>query len=617
MPLYDESASEERSHVEGTDTMRPEESKRWYARIRWWGWTLIALAAILASLAGVYGVQAMQIKKHEYAAINVVKSALTYERFSDPEALMADVQRETESARSIAHNGWWNALASMPGLGADIGALQHVTDILNDLALQTLPEYARAFRQVDVKSMFSEGALNAQPLVDVTPALKSANMSLSQRLREYRSVSCPRLGVLASAFRAGEKALESADRYASMLTDTVLPNVQQWLGYDGKRTYAVLAMTPAEMRGSGGLVGAVGTVAVDHGRIHIGEFQNNSDFSEKKATNVNKDEYALYQLDGPLHLRYDVRDVTNAPSTQRVAQLFENIWKQSEMGKNTDLSGVILADPVVVQSLVKASGDVVLTDGKVLTGSNTAEYLMNTVYLERPSTETNQVFGEVAKICVSRLTSHLNTGTLKTLLKDLNMLTRYRHLAAYSFNPALEKVLAEFGLTATVPNKTTEPEIGIYTTEKNPSKMDWYVKRSTTIQQINCESNAAAYHVEYTISNTVTWDEVDTLPPYISSYTKKYPQRKGMSMETIVFYPPAGGRLSNFSVEGGGSVPTTGALEWRQIYHTFVELQPEQTVTYSFDVNVSKDAVQKLEVDETPSGNETNNIRYAYLCPVG
>ena len=114
----------------------------------------------------------------------------------------------------------------------------------------------------------------------------------------------------------------------------------------------------------------------------------------------------------------------------------------------------------------------------------------------------------------------------------------------------------------------------------------------------------------------LTEEEKEELSSYVTGDWGAYPDRGGSGMETIIFYPPAGGQLKDFSVTGGGSVPTTGALEWAEVFHTYVQLRPGQTVTYSFDAVVSEDATQKLEVDETPTGQEAADVKYTYLCPV-
>ena len=46
------------------------------------------------------------------------------------------------------------------------------------------------------------------------------------------------------------------------------------------------------------------------------------------------------------------------------------------------------------------------------------------------------------------------------------------------------------------------------------------------------------------------------------------------------------------------------------------QVQPESTVTYSFDVTVSPDATTKLGVDETPTTSSKPDVTYTKLCRV-
>ena len=91
----------------------------------------------------------------------------------------------------------------------------------------------------------------------------------------------------------------------------------------------------------------------------------------------------------------------------------------------------------MVQALVKATGDIKLPNGTVLTGSNTAEFLMNTVYKDYLD-ESDAYFGIVAKECVSKLMSQMDMKTIATLAKDVISLSHQRHFSMYSFNESLE-----------------------------------------------------------------------------------------------------------------------------------------------------------------------------------
>ena len=168
-----------------------------------------------------------------------------------------------------------------------------------------------------------------------------------------------------------------------------------------------------------------------------------------------------------------------------------------------------------------------------------------------------------------------------------------------------------------MPLDEAKPEIGIYITENNPSKMGWYIKRSTKITQLDClEDGPAKYHVEYTIRNTMTDEESKTLPWYITGARSEFPDSQGTSFEKIVFMPPAGGTMSDFEVTGNGADPVADSLNYRLIYTTITQVQPESEVTYSFDVTVSPDAKRKLGVDETPTASEKPDVTYVKQCPV-
>ena len=589
----------------------------WYRRIRWWGWILIAIAAVIVVFFGAVGTQALLVKHHEEAAITVVKNAVKQNRLNDLDGVIADVQKETRAAKDITNGGLWSFTEKIPGIKGSMRVVRMMTDVVDDMAQETAPKYADAIKQIDVKSMYKNGHINVEPILKALPELETAARSLQRNTEAFDKIPVPRIGIVADTLIDSRTQLDAINKYVQDGTFEYAPKLPEWLGYEGKQTYAVLAVTPAEMRAGGGLIGAVGTVTITDGAVEIGDFVSNLDFAggDITATNVTTDESLLYQQKGPLHLSYDVRDIANSPDNARAADMFRNIWERTETGKDTELNGVVFADPLVVQALVRVLGDVTLPDGTVLNGSNTADFLINTAYREYDYRETDAIFGTVAEACVKRLMGDLQKGKIVSLASQMIELGKNRHLSVYSFDPTLEKLFSDMELTSTLPLDETEPEVGIYFTENNPSKMGWYLKRSTTITQLDCgEQGPAKYHVTYTIKNTMTKEESMTLPEYITGMP--YAQSKGAGMERIVFMPPAGGAISNFEVTGNSGTPVADSLNYRLIYTTLTQVQPESEVTYSFDVTVSPYAMQKLGIDETPTTSEKPSVTYTKLCRV-
>ena len=593
--------------------------KPWYRRIRWWGWILIAIAAVLVVFAGTVGTQALLVKHHEEAAIAVVKDAVKERKLNDLDGVVADMQKQTRAARNITNGPLWSFTEKLPGIKGSMRVVRMMTDVVDDMAQDTAPKFVDAAQTIDAKSIYKNGRINAEPIVEALPELETAAQSLQRYTEEFDRIPTPRIGIVANTLNSSRGMLDRANYYMQAAVDEYIPNLPTWLGYKGKQTYAILAMTPGEMRASGGLIGAVGTVTIDKGKIEIGDFEANTKFAGDGITarNLSEDENRLYREEGPMSLNYDTRDIANSPDTVRVADYFKAIWNQTKMGKDTELNGIVLADPLVVQSLVKVLGDVKLPNGTVLTGTNTADFLINTAYKDYPAEETDALFGTVAKACVQRLMGDLDAGKMAKLASEMFTLAHNRHLAVYSFDPTMQQIFWDTELTPTFPLDEAKPEIGIYITENNPSKMGWYIKRSTKITQLDClEDGPAKYHVEYTIRNTMTDEESKTLPPYITGIRSEFPDSHGTSFEKIVFMPPAGGTMSDFEVTGNGADPVADSLNYRLIYTTITQVQPESEVTYSFDVTVSPDAKRKLGVDETPTASEKPDVTYVKQCPV-
>jgi hypothetical protein len=184
-----------------------------------------------------------------------------------------------------------------------------------------------------------------------------------------------------------------------------------------------------------------------------------------------------------------------------------------------------------------------------------------------------------------------------------------RHLSIYSFNEQQEQIIQKAGFTAQPPRDETHPAVGIYLTEQNPSKMGWYLKRSAKIQSLGCNATGeCTYHVEYTLTNTITEQEAKDLTWYI---TGNNPDNTGKAQEKILFYPPAGGEISNLVLLNGAAGDIKpDVLNGDKIYKTYLQLVPGQQAIYSFDVTTAPSAKAKLVIDQTPLGTAGTDVVY-------
>lgn len=584
-------------------------------RRRVWPWVVGILTIVVLTLAavGVMGFQlfkqAKQVQAHENSAIAMLSkfSSGDAETLANAGDILPQIVHETQQAQDIAHGGLWNTAAKMPFIGSDISTVQGMTAAINDIVQDSIPQFVNVLKTLnDAQIANGDNGVNLQPIIDAVEPLKKANASFQQQVRDYDALPTPSISMIRSAYDKGETQLNDLADRVNALSNTfqILPTL---LGDGQQRTYAVMAMTPSEMRSSGGLIGSVGELVTSNGTVHIGDFRSNGDYLPFGIGDHSADMKRVFTDEGPLHMSFDIRDLAVFPNTADSAVAMQSVWNRTPWGQNTPLDGVIMVDPVFLQQLIAINGNVTLPDGTVLTGENTAEFLMNTVYQKYPENETDALFGVVAGQAIKSMFSHMDMGKLYKTGEMLGTMAKSRHFTMYAFDERAEQGIQAAGFTGQTPSSETDPSVGIYLTEQNPSKMGWYVKREAKIQRVNCD-DGDLYHVEFMVHNTMTEEEAKSLPWYITGNNS---DNTGKAMEKILFYAPQGGSISNLMQLGGkvDAVKET-TIDGVNAYETYVQVNPGQIATFTFDVRVSTKATAPLTIDQTPMGWVDDGITY-------
>ncbi|MDY3689454.1 MAG: DUF4012 domain-containing protein [Bifidobacterium pseudolongum] len=584
-------------------------------RRRVWPWVVGILTIVVLTLAavGVMGFQlfkqAKQVQAHENSAIAMLSkfSSGDAETLANAGDILPQIAHETQQAQDIAHGGLWNTAAKMPFIGSDISTVQGMTAAINDIVQDSIPQFVNVLKTLnDAQIANGDNGVNLQPIIDAVEPLKKANASFQQQVRDYDALPTPSISMIRSAYDKGETQLNDLADRVNALSNTfqILPTL---LGDGQQRTYAVMAMTPSEMRSSGGLIGSVGDLTTSNGTVHIGDFRPNGDYLPYGIGDHSADMKRVFTDEGPLHMSFDIRALAVFPNTADSAVAMQSVWNRTPWGQGVPLDGVIMVDPVFLQQLIAINGNVTLPDGTVLTGENTAEFLMNTVYQKYPENETDTLFGVVASQAMKSMFSHMDMGKLYKTGEMLGTMAKGRHFTMYAFDEHVEQGIQAAGFTGQTPSSETDPSVGIYLTEQNPSKMGWYVKREAKIQRVNCD-DGDLYHVEFMVHNTMTEDEAKTLPMYITGNNSN---NTGKAMEKILFYAPQGGSISNLMQLGGkvDAVKET-TIDGVNTYETYVQVNPGQIATFTFDVRVSEKATAPLTIDQTPMGWVDDGITY-------
>ena len=285
-------------------------------------------------------------------------------------------------------------------------------------------------------------------------------------------------------------------------------------------------------------------------------------------------------------MSFDIRDLAVYPDTSRVAEGMQSIWQRTSWGRDTPLDGVLMVDPVFLQELVKINGNITLSDGRVLAGGNTAEFLLNKVYIDYPVYMQDTYFAQVAEQTVSNMFSNLDLTKLSKVAQLMGSMSEGRCFSMYSFDEATEKTISDAGFTAQTPSSEEHPQAGVYVTEQNPSKMGWYIHRTSKITRSACNNDGSqTYHVEYTMTNTIDDNQIGIAGAAGTYILSVNADQQGRGVEKTLIYAPAGGSLTNLQTSGGtvtGSRQET--LNGKTVYASIANIGPGESVTYSFDV---------------------------------
>lgn len=575
---------------------------------------LVVLGAVGGFCAWRFYQQAMDVRDHELAAVEAVSGLQDVSQLRDADTMNAAIEQaqvHASAAKEIADGALWRVASYVPVLGDDVTAVRGMVDVVDGMVGETLPSLASTVQTLMNSGLSGggEGQLNLQPIVDAQEGFAQINELVQQQANTINALPQPHIGVVRSAYEQGK---EQINKVADML-DQVSGMVQampKLLGQDGPRTYLLVAQTTSEQRSGGGLVGSLGTMQVDNGNISVGEFHSNGEFLTL-GESATAEEHDVFS--DPLYFSFDVRDLFAVPDFSRTAEMLNTVWQRSEYA--CDIDGVIAIDPLFIQEMVRINGDVTLDNGQVLTGDNTAEFMLNGIYKAFDPDTQNMYFEYVASAVMDGAFSNMTMDKMMQIAQAMGTLAEGRHFYAYTFHEDEAEYFQGAGFAKNAPDSETDPEVGIYMNEQNASKLGWYLRRSSTITRTACNADGSqTYHVTFSIMNTLTSDEMASATTYILGGAQPgvdgIVAPSGTSAQRMLFYAPVGGSITNLTASGDVRDQENKTMDGKNLITNVAYIAPGETVTFDFDVTTSAKAESDLRLDQTPAGWLDENVTY-------
>lgn len=279
------------------------------------------------------------------------------------------------------------------------------------------------------------------------------------------------------------------------------------LGADGPRTYLVLFVTPAESRGSVGLIGNFAVVNVRDGRLGLGLVGRTEDLSEVlEARGAELTGPAGYvERYGVFDIPTQFQDATLSPNFPDVAAAVAELYPQAV---GTELDGVVMADPYAVAAMSELAGPVDV-QGRTFTPEDMAPFLLEGQYRDlRDDEERVRFLQDLFEATFEQLFT-VDFGDPWDFDEVFGPAIDEGRLAVWTFVPAEQELLSDLGMDAAYPgsDSTGGDVVGLITQNAGQNKIDVYLQRSLT-HEVELDPETGTYVA------TITVELTNDAPPF-------------------------------------------------------------------------------------------------------
>jgi hypothetical protein len=272
------------------------------------------------------------------------------------------------------------------------------------------------------------------------------------------------------------------------------------LGADGSRDYLVVPQNSRDLRATGGFIGTVGILHIDHGRARMLDFQNSYEVDANHRPNV----------DQPLPLRslgwlpWYFRDANWSADYPTSARLLEAFY---QLGTHRKVDGVIAFDDQLLPGLFNALGPVTVPGySETLTPANAFDRLNYYVNLRGP---VDKAFALAAYRAVFARLVTVSGGTARNVLDVVRQSVRTHHILLYANAPDLQSAASLVGADGAI-RETTGDYLYLVDTNTSTNKVAQLVQRTITYKAViqpdrSILATAAITYTSAADANNVPW----------------------------------------------------------------------------------------------------------------
>ncbi len=564
--------------------------------------TLVVGSLLLVSVGWV-GFRGWQARAHLVNAAGLARDLSAQLVSGDTERAhrtLAALQEQAGAARRATDDpGWWLGRQA-PYAGDNLVAVRQIAVAIDALARDAFPPLLRA----DLTTLLPrEGRLDVRQLSGLSAELRTVDAAVRQTRDSLAGV--PTAGLVAQVRQALTDLRVEIDRLAGLTgaaehATRILPPL---LGVDGPRTYLLVFQNPAEVRATGGMIGAYALLRAEGGRLRLGGQGTSMDLTLfPKPLKVPAEIRALW---GDLPGIYPA-DVNLSPHFPSAAALYREMVRRKT---GTVADGVLAVDPVVLSYLLKVTGPVEVPGGAPLASDTVVRTLLSDVYQRLRPKEQDDYYAAAAAAAFDALfTKKVDP---RGILSVFDRAMAERRILFWSARPEEQRTLGDSRMAGVLPEKDTVPTVGVFLNDGSGTKLGYYLRNAATLTVGACQSDGTReLHLRVTLRSTAPKTGLTDSVLGVSRLPNPYTIRPLVSV-----YSPAGGGVVGARLDGTDVPVGTGAERKRQVATARVELPPGASRTLEVTVHTAKTGSGAAELWLTPTATPwTTQIVTAPSC---
>jgi hypothetical protein len=447
----------------------------------------------------------------------------------------------------------------LPVLGTQVTDARAVASAVTDLAPAVTPLLDLGARAQASGLRTDDGRIDLSLLDEAAPLLGDAAAAAREASARLGDAQAPEV---VDATRDLDRVARLLDRAAE--ASAYLPAM---LGAEGPRTYAVLLQNIAEIRGSGGLLGAYALVTLDSGRVTLAEAAARKDGLDDDTIPydevADQDQIATWGADLGEWATYNLS--LDFPLTGELTAA-------GMAARGTPVDGVIGLDARIVAALLAGTGPIE-EGGARLTRDNAEAFFTRDIYAKLPEVDAkDDLTVRLLQATLQRaLGGSIDVPALLAAAVDPVSESRLR---VWSTDQEIQEWLITTPLGGALPERPG-PYVGIDLNNAAGSKLDAYVSLAARYRVGMCPGEPEQ---ESTVEIRLRNDAPEGLPDYVDLRLDRPDAPKGSTSLLVHVYGPQGAGLRWARIDGRGEGFTATHERGHPVWGFDVELERGQEV---------------------------------------